>query len=715
MRSAGLAALLAGLQVRNCGAEWSRSWHTDESALETSEIDCFSEYDCIRCLKHRHCAFCVERDVRTCYNPSEHQLCSNAKFRGWVGTKPLTKWEQCPARSKPDAKHGCVVVNSVTACQQLPCTRGGVGNREYNRQCCLVPLVPWLKYVGGVTRADGDMVAGATMSQFCRADLLFKMLLARSYLSNVTNRQLESTYLHAFGKGLGRLYDKVGYSHRMRLTMFRALAKSVQRGGFDWDTTAIEVDDTFSLKDGAHRVGVALALNVSHVGLVQTGCANVSIEMHVSRGNFALNGPGNFASTVGPQITRQLREEGAALFSIPSGSDKRQPPRLAGSRPQSLGPMKATRRTGLAAAQSVVSRPSARKMAPTYPDPSVQTTRFVAFAWGCAKDVWPDMVDAVHTQAGISLTATRHLRLLRLQAFVRAVYAVDDVRPENLQIKLRAIERCDHEVLAMNLTVSKPQWRRKANGKQLSGRVERLKLAIRTQFKARVPNYIHDIAFHVGDNEDVHTRHLDQVVRDRTLVSDISAPLPSDSSLKALTSRRQKTSHQGPRYSNSSVDNAAWRVHDNRPNVARFLSHLSEPQATISHLIMKMDSQPRGFPLAINMSGDVDILVDSRQFGAAQRATERFFLGHIPEYVRIRVVQDAKGWRFRMEKTKLLYQIHLVEARTAELKAILGRRQQRDGTGGGHLWLPTDPDARRLRALDCQESPSKPRFYCTQI
>jgi len=147
-------------------------------------------------------------------------------------------------------------------------------------------------------------------------------------------------------------------------------------------------------------------------------------------------------------------------------------------------------------------------------------TRFWAIVWGCARHLWPAIVGHVHgvlTSGGFggvisSACVIDHSRGQGLAPFVRAVYAVDDVSSRSLDIKLSGLERCTHESLVLNLSVSQPQWRQKANGKPISRAMEALKLRVRRQYKAQVPDYIHDVILHAADNEATHTRHLDHIL-----------------------------------------------------------------------------------------------------------------------------------------------------------------------------------------------------------
>ena len=190
--------------------------------------------------------------------------------------------------------------------------------------------------------------------------------------------------------------------------------------------------------------------------------------------------------------------------------------------------------------------------------------RFSGFSWGCARHLWPSIESHVRSnlsagrvapacvlplcRAGSASCAAE----LELERFVRAVYAVDDMTPAGLSIKMASLARCGPEVLYFrNLSVPEPSWQRKYTGKPTSGTIVALKLSVRSTFKAQVwgpgylvtnapqstptpstilstphtlhlvqyspaplqvPHYVHDILFHVGDNEKFHTAHIDRVI-----------------------------------------------------------------------------------------------------------------------------------------------------------------------------------------------------------
>ena len=84
---------------------------------------------------------------------------------------------------------------------------------------------------------------------------------------------------------------------------------------------------------------------------------------------------------------------------------------------------------------------------------------------------------------------------------VRAVYAIDDIAKWKIEKKIEHMSGSGGNIAVIPLRISSPAFRVKAaSGLPLSAYLERVKKAVRTRYKAEIPNYFHDICFHVGDN-----------------------------------------------------------------------------------------------------------------------------------------------------------------------------------------------------------------------
>ena len=84
---------------------------------------------------------------------------------------------------------------------------------------------------------------------------------------------------------------------------------------------------------------------------------------------------------------------------------------------------------------------------------------------------------------------------------VRAVYSVDDIAKWKIEKKIQYMAGSGGNIALIPLTIKYPDFRVKGSSHlPLSRSLERVKAAIRSRYKARIPNYFYDICFHVGDN-----------------------------------------------------------------------------------------------------------------------------------------------------------------------------------------------------------------------
>ncbi len=88
--------------------------------------------------------------------------------------------------------------------------------------------------------------------------------------------------------------------------------------------------------------------------------------------------------------------------------------------------------------------------------------------------------------------------------YTRGVYAVDDIAKWKIEKKLdymTAIPSAAYKMRMVALRLESPDFRLKAtNNNTLSKKCEIIKKVIRTYYKERIDNYMHDIILHIGDN-----------------------------------------------------------------------------------------------------------------------------------------------------------------------------------------------------------------------
>lgn len=320
------------------------------------------------------------------------------------------------------------------------------------------------------------------------------------------------------------------------------------------------------------------------------------------------------------------------------------------------------------------------------------SARLVVILWGCAKHLWDEVTGTLKDQASIrgdilSPVCELHIGRTGFKQLVTSVYQVDDVSQRNLRTKLSRLSLCVPDVLVLNLTVSQPMWRTKGNGKILSRSSENLKKLIRSLYRRRVQDYLHDIIIHIADNEEVHSRHLDALFR--------------------------------PLRRSCNVQSASW---DSLMSVKYNLQQLVHAYLRFictvpSWMMIKWDGQPNtSFPAGVHIGGDIDLLASSESFPQLVARTQRFLDGSNLRGLKLRMVSDpvannswhTRSWQARLEnERKLVYLFHLVETTNTELLAMIDRRlipSSAITTGAALapcLWTSTRADDVRLREIDC--------------
>jgi len=99
---------------------------------------------------------------------------------------------------------------------------------------------------------------------------------------------------------------------------------------------------------------------------------------------------------------------------------------------------------------------------------------------------------------------------LEFEAFVKGVYAIDDIAAWKIQKKLEYMNNYNKKIRLISILISNPAFRKKANGKSISRQVEKIKKEYRNKYSGKIDNYFYDIIMHIGDNY-AHTEHMLQV------------------------------------------------------------------------------------------------------------------------------------------------------------------------------------------------------------
>ena len=121
--------------------------------------------------------------------------------------------------------------------------------------------------------------------------------------------------------------------------------------------------------------------------------------------------------------------------------------------------------------------------------------------WPPAQPFFDDITAMLRLLCEVRQVQERECRGDTLARLVRAVYACDDIEEWKVARKLLAMAGRPPRLRSMRLYLPVPAFRLKAQAHTtISSCGEQLKALIRTAYKARIPDYFHDIIVHTGDN-----------------------------------------------------------------------------------------------------------------------------------------------------------------------------------------------------------------------
>ena len=333
-----------------------------------------------------------------------------------------------------------------------------------------------------------------------------------------------------------------------------------------------------------------------------------------------------------------------------------------------------------------------------------ESTRFVAIAWGCAKPLWAQMVDfarSVLPAGEVSAGCALHIgNMTALTQLVRRLYAVDNVGATSLDKKLGYLSQCTPECFAMNISVPYPVFRIKdAKGTQISVAMEHLKRTVRGHFGPQIVNYTYDTSFHAGDNELIHTRHIDALLTEWGLPQSCGVAAEPEETRASSEQQREIKAFETPRPTPL-------------PDIRRYLQAI----CSVPHAVFKMDGQPGDFPRAITSGGDVDILTSSSEHGTRLKTLTAAFFHDAQETYKVRIIDSSPHGAFQLRLHErnaphaLVYQIHLswhwYTLTATTLEQVLQRRQPR-AVPEGCLEVVSAEDDEMLRKVECAAEPSK--------
>ncbi|MFK7810737.1 MAG: hypothetical protein AB8F74_23215 [Saprospiraceae bacterium] len=155
-------------------------------------------------------------------------------------------------------------------------------------------------------------------------------------------------------------------------------------------------------------------------------------------------------------------------------------------------------------------------------------TDFMAIVWSPAVAHTDDILEDFKKQYLVKdVQKVTFENKYEYSAFVKGMYAIDDIADWKIDKKLSYMENYPAEAVVIIYEMDFPNYRKKAaNGKPLSRNVEALKKEIREKYSKRITPYFHDIILHIGDNEE-HTDHMNQILDKNIAVSEFLTSIKS--------------------------------------------------------------------------------------------------------------------------------------------------------------------------------------------
>ena len=253
--------------------------------------------------------------------------------------------------------------------------------------------------------------------------------------------QVVNSYLNNGSKDIEKYFSYYDTMQKERVNrnsrlQFEELIKSVERKGYQSDKHPLTLDTNGLLVDGSHRLACALALGVDKLPV------KFSTE---------IKGPTNygkdwflkrdFSSDLINRLDYQLNE---ILIS-----------------------------TGAA---------------------------FVMVLWPPAQKFSTEIKNLVESRFSV-LAFQENQRIENFPEFIESTYLTDDIEQWKIQKKLFHMKSFEPVITSLVFQINDPAYRMKARTESyLSDSVAKLKKEIRSKYRDKVENYVHDIIVHIGDN-----------------------------------------------------------------------------------------------------------------------------------------------------------------------------------------------------------------------
>lgn len=229
--------------------------------------------------------------------------------------------------------------------------------------------------------------------------------------------------------------------------------------------------------------------------------------------------------------------------------------------------------------------------------------------WPSVYEYYGEITEKLELLFTIKSVKDYYFRGETFEKAVRGIYYIDDIDSWKIDKKIEYLKVYPEKTIrVIELDISKPRFRLKANGHTILTEGERIKRIFRNCYKERIDDYFYDIIMHTGDNYE-QSKYILELFRQE------------------------------------------FSLRDYFEEIIQY-----------NWIVIKTDSPttPDDFPQSYPFSKDIDIICLDEDYDAIVHSTERFLKKRLGEMRRINVIAGRGNTRFRVEqKGYLIFQFDI--------------------------------------------------------
>lgn len=125
---------------------------------------------------------------------------------------------------------------------------------------------------------------------------------------------------------------------------------------------------------------------------------------------------------------------------------------------------------------------------------------FCGFLWAPIKEYYNEILNEINKKYPVfNYYIYKINNRQQFENMVLEIYKTDDIDPNKVKnIKLKSMK--ENQFIYFTFYIKNPTFRKKGNGNDICIDIENIKKELRTKYKTKVNNYIHDIIIHMCDN-----------------------------------------------------------------------------------------------------------------------------------------------------------------------------------------------------------------------